>query len=518
MLFNGKKIKCDLNFENQELTFAMDKNQTINDLINLFLENNPSINYPIMFRLNSNKSPFDEKDLETTLLSLLNDKDDNLVFQVTRSYKCSLCSSSNIDSPNNDENNFISKYCLDCNKYICDMCLKKNNSNHNKHKLIDINPSDLKNSVRLWCINLIADLSNQITSFKKQTDFMNDSDFMLKMELWKNNIISKINSFENLIKKIFEKFQNLRKYYLNLGDVYDKIMQNLVKNEREINDELFFESERNKYRCISLDEAEEKIQKLKYNYEEIEKIKRDIKTIIEVNNIKTMETVMVNIPMSFDKLNTSTILIMENINTFESEKNDKDDIGKVYKYPDFLNLKNSPKVNHNLNIFSSPFRFDKNKKNENQFLSGNKTTKNKNRKYFISNSNLKMKKVSDNNINTIMNKEGGKLITQITKLSDIPASYSIMNYSKYLKKSDDIKSMDKNVKIMNLKSTEGLYLTKENSNVKLPIINNNNSNIYDKGVSNVNVAKSVNFNEKNNKLFRSMDSERNYDKKNRIML
>lgn len=258
MLFNGKKIKCDLKFENQEFSFEMDKNKTINDLINLFLENNPTINYPIMLRLNSNKLPFDEKDLENTLLSLLNDKDENLSFQVIRSYKCSLCSSLNIESPNNEENNFISKYCLNCNKYICDLCLKKNNSNHNKHKLIDINPSDLKNSVRLWCINLIADLSNQITSFKTQTDFMNDSDFILKMELWKNNIISKINSFENLIKKIFEKFQNLRKYYLNLGDVYDKIMQNLVKNEREINDDLFFESEQNKYRCISLDEAEEK--------------------------------------------------------------------------------------------------------------------------------------------------------------------------------------------------------------------------------------------------------------------
>ena len=225
-----------------------------------------------------------------------------------------------------------------------------------------------------------------------------------------------------------------------------------------------------------------------------------------------METVMVNIPMSFDKLNSSTYLIMDNINTFESEKNDKDDIDKIYKYPDFLNLKNNIKVNDNLNMFSSPFKFERNKKNENQFLSGNKTTKNKNRKYFISNSQMKIKKVSNNNnINTIVNKDGGKLITQITKLSDIPASYSIMNYSKYLKKADDIKSIDKNVKIMNLKSSEGPYLRKENSNVKLPIINTNNSN-------NVNVSKSVNFNEKNNKLFRSMDNERNYDKKNRIML
>lgn len=518
MLFNGKKIKCDLKFENQEFTFEMDKSKTINDLINLFLENNPTINYPIMIRLNSNKLPFEEKDLENTLLSLLNEKDENLLFQVTRSYKCSLCSSLNTESSNSEENNFISKYCLNCNKYICNMCLKKNNVNHNKHKLIDINPSDLKNSVRLWCINLIADLSNQITSFKTQTDFMNDSEFILKMELWKNNIISKINSFENLIKKIFEKFQNLRKYYQNLGDVYDKIMQNLVKNEREINDELFFESEQNKYRCISLDEAEEKIQKLKYNYEEIEKVKKDIKTIIEINNIKTMETVMVNIPMSFDKLNTSTVLIMDNINTFESEKNDKDDIDKIYKYPDFLNLKNNTKVNNNLNMFSSPFKFERNKKNENQFLSGNKTTKNKNRKYFISYSQMKMKKVNNNNnINTIMNKDAGKLITQITKLSDIPASYSIMNYSKYLKKSDDNKGIDKNVKIMNLKSSEGPYLSKENSNIKLPIINTNNStNIYDK--NNANVSKSVNFNENNNKLFRSMDNERNYDKKNRIML
>jgi hypothetical protein len=233
-----------------------------------------------------------------------------------------------------------------------------------------------------------------------------------------------------------------------------------------------------------------------------------------------MENVMVNIPMSFDKLNSSTYLIMDNINTFESEKNDKDDIDKMYKYPDFLNLKNNTKVNDNLNMISSPFKIDKNKKNENQYLLGNKSFKNKNRKYFISNNHMKMKNISNNNnINTIMNKDGGKLITQITKLSDIPASYSIMNYSKYLKKSDDNKSIDKNVKIMNLKSSEGLYLSKENSIVKLPIINTiNSTNIYDKGKNNVNVAKSVNFNEKNNKLFRSMDNERNYDKKNRIML
>ena len=162
MLFNGKKIKCDLKFENQEYTFEMDKNKTINDLINLFLENNPTINYPIMLRLNSNKLPFDEKDLENTLLSLLNDKDENLLFQVTKSYKCSLCSSVtksykcslcsslNAELPNSEENNFISKYCLNCNKYICNMCLKKNNANHNKHKLIDINPSDLKNSVTIY--------------------------------------------------------------------------------------------------------------------------------------------------------------------------------------------------------------------------------------------------------------------------------------------------------------------------------------------------------------------------------
>ena len=171
MIFTGRKIICFLNYNNKQYTYEIERHKTINDLYNLFLADEPKIDFPIMIRLDTNKYPFIKKDFDTPLLSLLKEKEEKLIFEVTKTFICTSCSSlnnelnNNIKEIKNNENNVISKYCLKCNKYLCNLCIKKSNSLHNNHKLIDINPNDLKNSVKLWCINLIADLSNQIISF-----------------------------------------------------------------------------------------------------------------------------------------------------------------------------------------------------------------------------------------------------------------------------------------------------------------------------------------------------------------
>ena len=505
MISKSKKIICIIKFKNEHFTYEMEKDKTINDLYKLFLDNFQDINYPIMIRLISNTYPFEGKDFDKPLLSLITEDNEDLTFEVTKSYKCLSCSALNKELNNNEEknnrNNYISKYCLTCNKYICNSCINKSGQNHQDHKLMDINPIDLKNSVKLWCIKLIADLSEQMTSFKKQTDFMNDKDFLFKMNLWKENILSKINKFENLIKDIFDKFQDLSKYYKNLEIVYNKLMENLIKSEREMNEEVFLENEKNKYKYFSFEEAEEQIQKLKNNFEEIEKAKKEIKTIIDYNNIKSLEKSMVNIPMTFDNLTKSTLMIMDNIETFESEKNDEVDIEKIFKYPDFLNtqLNNKPK------IYSS-IKVSKPKKIDSHLSIGNKTSKNKNKGYYISNGDSNINKITRNS-----NSNGGeKLITQITKLSDIPASYSIIDYSKYLKKIEENNFNPKsNIKIINLNNKENqsiiskkTYSTNNQNILELPKIINNN----EKEINNIN--KSNNINRNNNKLFRSMDNKK----------
>jgi hypothetical protein len=272
MLFTGKKIKCDLIFNEKNFSFEIDRHKTINDLYHLFLESSPKINYPISLRLNTNEYPFERKEIDSTLLSLMNGDEEDLLFEVTKSCKCSLCS-----ELKNEINNTILKFCLKCNRFICDKCLKKSDVQCSRsHNLIDINPMDLKNSIKLWCINLTADLSGQITSYKKQIEFMNSNDFLVKLELWKNNLLQKLDRFEIIITNIFEKFKNMGKIYQNFEKIYNKVMNNLIINEREMNDELFSDKN-NRKKYYSGKDVERLIKKLKINYDQIEEIKKDIK-------------------------------------------------------------------------------------------------------------------------------------------------------------------------------------------------------------------------------------------------
>ena len=318
MLFQGKKITCIITYKDKKYNFDLEKHKTVNDLYNIFTEKITDKNYPFIIMHSSNKNLIEIKNLDTTLLSLERDKNDQLFFQFIKSFKCQSCQS-NCDN----ENRFINKYCLDCNKYICSICSKKKDSMHNLHYLINIDQNNLKDSIKLWNINLNADLSNQITFFNRQFNFFNGKDSEIKNNLWLDNVFKKIKYFENLLNDIKNKYEDLKYIFEETEDVLNKAMSNLTKSEQEIHSDIYSKDKiTNKF--FSFSEAEKQIQKLKNNYLEIKEVKNKVTKIIDIDTIKKYEEIMYDIPKSFDDLSKSAFLILEDLKIFEQNNKKKE--------------------------------------------------------------------------------------------------------------------------------------------------------------------------------------------------
>ena len=205
MLFQGKKITCIITYKDKKYHFDLEKHKTVNDLYNIFTEKVPDNNYPFIIMVHSNKNYVEIKNLDTTLLSLEREKNEQLLFQFIKSFKCQSCLS-NCDN----ENTFINNYCLDCNQFICSSCTKKKDSKHNTHYLINIDQNHLKDSIKLWNINLNAELSNQITFFNRQFSFFKEKDSEIKNNLWLDSIFKKLKYFETILNDIKKKYQDLK--------------------------------------------------------------------------------------------------------------------------------------------------------------------------------------------------------------------------------------------------------------------------------------------------------------------
>ena len=76
-------------------------------------------------------------------------------------------------------------------------------------------------------------------------------------------------------------------------------MANLTKSEQDFNTEIY-NKEKIFVKFFSFEEAEKQIQKLKNNYKEIKEAKSKVCTIINLDNIKTYQEILYNIPKSFD--------------------------------------------------------------------------------------------------------------------------------------------------------------------------------------------------------------------------
>ena len=92
MLFKGKQITCQIEYESQKYTIDLERHRTVGDLYIAFQDKIQSkdISFIILFSPDqSNSKEFIEiKNLETTLISLEKDKNDILYFQFLKAFKC----------------------------------------------------------------------------------------------------------------------------------------------------------------------------------------------------------------------------------------------------------------------------------------------------------------------------------------------------------------------------------------------------------------------------------------------
>ena len=123
MLFKGKQITCQIEYESEKYTIDLERHRTVGDLYIAFQDKIQSkdLSFIILFSPDqSNSKEFIEiKNLETTLISLEKDKNDILYFQFLKAFKCPSCL---LFCDN--EKKYINKYCIECDMYICIDCSK----------------------------------------------------------------------------------------------------------------------------------------------------------------------------------------------------------------------------------------------------------------------------------------------------------------------------------------------------------------------------------------------------------
>ena len=435
MLFQGKKITCIIYYKEKKYSFDLERHKTVNDLYNIFTEKADVKNYPFVIMLCSNKNNIIEiNNLDTNLLSLERDKNDQLLFQFIKSFKCQSC-----EEICDNENKYINNYCIECNQYICSDCSKKSSSKHKSHYLVSVDQNNLKDSIKLWNINLNADLSNQITHFNRQVNFINGSDSEIKTNLWLENIYKKLKYFQNILNEIKSKYQELKYIFKESEDMLNKAMSNLTKSEQEIYIDLF-SKEKIINKFFSFSEAEKQIQKLKENYLEIKDIKSKMCSFININYIKKYEELLVNIPISLDDLSKTSYLILEDLKSLE-EKN------KTKKDEDGISRKSSDNYLNNIKLF---------KTSKDTAISPNKM-KNRNLYYFNSE-----RKKTDININSSGIKEE---MDRRKNIKFLPIKNP--KYSSLL----DIRKISSEIKVLDTSRNIGY-------NIKLPkiIINDKDKN------------------------------------------
>jgi len=335
MLFGGKKIKCNIRYKDNKFAYELEKHKTIKDIYDLISKDLPSTkSSPLVLRLNSNKLPFNENDYDTPLISFDIDKFNELFFEMSKQYNCSECKK------------IISKYCLICDKYYCNKC---KNQEHDGHDFVDIDPTNFRESVYLWNISVNANLSNDITKFNKLKEFIQDNTLGTKIKIWKDNVIKKLNVFENFINEICELCNKMgNKYIQEKSKVLDKLLQDLSKTEKNINNELEIGKDNkhnnnnynNKY--FSFDEAEILIQKLKKHHNEIKSKNKDLKELSQIESFTALNDEMSIISLKIEDLNKTCFNLFDSFKSFfnkydnsNSSDNNTNNASFIIPYPKY---------------------------------------------------------------------------------------------------------------------------------------------------------------------------------------
>ena len=367
MLFGGKKITCVVNYNNKKYSFDLERHKTIEDLYDLFLTKlniktesyySFSIYLTSVYNKNQKKTfnNYEIKGKDKPLFTFIGkdiENDSSLFFDFYKIFKCKSCQTTSIN-----EEIYITKYCLNCNIYLCNVCLRNNNK-HSGHVLVDVNFKNVKDSIKLWNINLNADLSNQITSFNKLISIVYDNNSEVKLNMWKNRIISKLNSFENLINNLYDKFTSLKNFFKELQDTLNKTMFNLSKTEKEIE---FLDNKK----IISLDDAENIIQKFKNNYIEIFSVKNKINNVIDIQSFIKMDELMTNLSIQFDELFKTVVITLNNSPILQNNhyalkltnkklNEGKNNMNSIFHSVDNYTMKNNLKKIYSYDIYNDKF-------------------------------------------------------------------------------------------------------------------------------------------------------------------
>ena len=315
MLFGAKKIKCIVNYKNKQYIYELDRQNTINDIYNMFLKDqkcSPQSN-PLIIRFCSNKAPFTINDYDIPLISLDKDKLNELKFEITKPFHCSNC------------DQLCSKYCLKCSEYFCTKC--KFNE-HKGHDNIDVDPTNLRESIYLWQLNLNGNLSDDTASFNKFKDFIEDNELSIKVNLWKESIIKKLNTFEKFINEICDLYNKIgNNFIVKKNKILNKLLQDLSKVEQKINNELEIEKENNN-KNFSYEESESLIQELKKIHFDIKSNNKDIKDLDNLENSDKLHDIMGYKSSQFEDLTKNSLKILESFQNFVNKHDENSNSNK----------------------------------------------------------------------------------------------------------------------------------------------------------------------------------------------
>ena len=309
-LNNDKKLKQQLltklneqiNQLDLSLNFYNDNLNLYNDEINKIKNNNLHIN-----NLQSNLT-----DLNNQLLDLQHQS--NLINNEINLYN------SNIDNLNSSITFKFNPKCKCCNhnKQLC---------NYDK---IQLDISNFKNLISNNQ-NKLNDLNIQILNLKNQIKYLNDEINKFKSLSFNNDLIKSIEDINvidlrNQKNKLLDEQQEINNFLNNFNDLkkylkYQNDINNLneqINNEKEkikIEQDKQINQLKVDFNNLKLQKEEEKNNKIKKLEDEIKKIKDDIYN---------------NITLKSNQLNKEIKDLQININNLIQEKNDKENLNKIY--------------------------------------------------------------------------------------------------------------------------------------------------------------------------------------------
>lgn len=304
LLFSGKKIKVSLSYNGSIVTYEIDQHQNLKYIKHLFAQANPGIDFTPIIALESNKVPFSINDELTQLVDISkNNPNLNLLVikpetqpkkQIKPPIKCK-CS------------NEVEFFCFKCQTFICHSCNKKN---HINHYIISITKDTIEKSIKLFTISLNADISNEITSTKKNNDYFHDI-MLERLREWRDELISKLNIIEKNILSVLQYKKEFDREIKKYSNELEAITCKLNKNIKNVFD-LIEENKNN----LDLSHAETYLGMLHENMIDIRTIikKEKNKSLNYFEKIKQIESGMSTIDDNVTNINDNISYIFNDLN------------------------------------------------------------------------------------------------------------------------------------------------------------------------------------------------------------